>query len=337
VIRDDHERVLSTGHKGESRKDFPSGHMEKAETGAVGRALAFLGYGTQFGELDEGRLSDSPQPTQTAAAPRNGGTVGQVRAAGTVATALCSFCHSKAGEVHKGGCKAIIPDPAAQPATPPQAATPAPLPQPAPVQATAAQPAQAQTATTAATVPDEWDVAWKTLRTLPNFPKDKEHRTALLAVLCEVKPEQVGKETLPASAFVQAIARFQKRNEARATWDELVRNNYQNPGEETTMHLLGGVGIRGRAGSWEIKPAEWRGAAAALQGLIEKAQEEAAVRSSAQPVAAPAPPVAPATRPSLRLEQGGDPFVDPDEAAPALSLPAAMADPDDALFDEKDD
>lgn len=37
-------------------------HMEKAETGAIGRALALCGYGTQFEpELDEGlRLSDSP-------------------------------------------------------------------------------------------------------------------------------------------------------------------------------------------------------------------------------------------------------------------------------------
>lgn len=48
--------------KRETKKDFPD-HTEKAETSAVGRALAMLGYGTQFAlsDLDEGdRLADSP-------------------------------------------------------------------------------------------------------------------------------------------------------------------------------------------------------------------------------------------------------------------------------------
>lgn len=39
--------------------------IEKAETGAIGRALALVGFGTQFcaDELDEGpRLADSPAP-----------------------------------------------------------------------------------------------------------------------------------------------------------------------------------------------------------------------------------------------------------------------------------
>jgi len=48
--------------KRETKKDF-SDHTEKAETSAVGRALAMLGYGTQFAvsDLDEGdRLADSP-------------------------------------------------------------------------------------------------------------------------------------------------------------------------------------------------------------------------------------------------------------------------------------
>ena len=64
-IRDDTGRVLSTGHGSETRKDFGD-YIEKAETKAVGRALAMLGYGTQFApELDEGeRIVDSPiQPT----------------------------------------------------------------------------------------------------------------------------------------------------------------------------------------------------------------------------------------------------------------------------------
>lgn len=52
----------ATSTKRETKKDFPD-HTEKAETGAIGRALIELGYGTQFAlsDLDEGnRLADSP-------------------------------------------------------------------------------------------------------------------------------------------------------------------------------------------------------------------------------------------------------------------------------------
>lgn len=52
----------TTAVKRETKKDFPD-HTEKAETGAIGRALAALGFGTQFAlaDLDEGqRLADSP-------------------------------------------------------------------------------------------------------------------------------------------------------------------------------------------------------------------------------------------------------------------------------------
>lgn len=55
-------QVLSTAHKYEDRQGFGD-FIEKAETGAIGRALALIGFGTQFcaDELDEGsRLSDSP-------------------------------------------------------------------------------------------------------------------------------------------------------------------------------------------------------------------------------------------------------------------------------------
>lgn len=60
----------ATATKRETKKDFPD-HTEKAETGALGRCLALLGYGTQFAiaDLDEGsRLADSPVTnTRTAA------------------------------------------------------------------------------------------------------------------------------------------------------------------------------------------------------------------------------------------------------------------------------
>lgn len=55
---------LATSHKYEDRKGFFD-FREKAETGAIGRCLALLGYGTQFAadELDEGeRIVDSPTP-----------------------------------------------------------------------------------------------------------------------------------------------------------------------------------------------------------------------------------------------------------------------------------
>lgn len=60
-IKDETGRVISAGHGSETIKDFKD-YFEKAETKAVGRALAMLGYGTQFApELDEGeRIVDSP-------------------------------------------------------------------------------------------------------------------------------------------------------------------------------------------------------------------------------------------------------------------------------------
>ena len=52
---------IATGHGSETAKDFGD-YLEKAETKAIGRALAALGYGTQFApELEEGeRIVDSP-------------------------------------------------------------------------------------------------------------------------------------------------------------------------------------------------------------------------------------------------------------------------------------
>lgn len=53
--------IVATAHKREDLKHFLD-HLEKAETGAIGRALALCGYGTQFApDLDEGdRIVDSP-------------------------------------------------------------------------------------------------------------------------------------------------------------------------------------------------------------------------------------------------------------------------------------
>lgn len=56
--------MVATAHKRECVGAFADA-LEKAETGAVGRALAMLGVGTQFAsdDLDEGdRLADAPAP-----------------------------------------------------------------------------------------------------------------------------------------------------------------------------------------------------------------------------------------------------------------------------------
>ena len=62
TIYDEQGNILANAHKVETKSDFGD-YIEKAQTGALGRALSFIGYGTQFcgGDLDEGeRLADSP-------------------------------------------------------------------------------------------------------------------------------------------------------------------------------------------------------------------------------------------------------------------------------------
>lgn len=62
TIRDDKGNILATAHKTEDPQGFQD-HLEKAETGAIGRALAMCGYGTQFvgDDLAEGGPADSPR------------------------------------------------------------------------------------------------------------------------------------------------------------------------------------------------------------------------------------------------------------------------------------
>lgn len=63
---------VATGMKMEKAASFPD-WLEKAETGSIGRALAALGYGTQFApELDEEhRIVDSPVDRGTSSAASN--------------------------------------------------------------------------------------------------------------------------------------------------------------------------------------------------------------------------------------------------------------------------
>ena len=61
IIKDKDGRIIATARKRETEIGFPD-YIEKAETGAIGRALAMCGYGTlQAPEFDESdRLADSP-------------------------------------------------------------------------------------------------------------------------------------------------------------------------------------------------------------------------------------------------------------------------------------
>lgn len=64
TIKDHNGRVVATSHKFEDKRGFAD-FIEKSETGAIGRALALCGFGTQFcaDELDEGeRIVDAPVP-----------------------------------------------------------------------------------------------------------------------------------------------------------------------------------------------------------------------------------------------------------------------------------
>lgn len=60
-IRDENGFEIATAHGSETPRDFKD-YIEKAETKAIGRALCFAGFGTQFApELNEGdRIVDAP-------------------------------------------------------------------------------------------------------------------------------------------------------------------------------------------------------------------------------------------------------------------------------------
>ena len=62
TVKDEAGRIIATAHKSETPAGFPD-YIEKSETGAIARAMALIGFGTQFAqELEEGeRLADSPQ------------------------------------------------------------------------------------------------------------------------------------------------------------------------------------------------------------------------------------------------------------------------------------
>jgi hypothetical protein len=71
-ITDENGNTLANAHKSQTKAGFAN-YIEKAETGAVGRVLAYCGYGTQFcgDELEEGdEIADAPaEPRAPARGP----------------------------------------------------------------------------------------------------------------------------------------------------------------------------------------------------------------------------------------------------------------------------
>lgn len=75
VILTEKGAILATAYGSETQKGFPQGWIEKAETVAVGRALAAAGFGTAFALADfheqtpSDKLADAPVQAEYVAAP----------------------------------------------------------------------------------------------------------------------------------------------------------------------------------------------------------------------------------------------------------------------------
>lgn len=109
TILDGSGRALATAHSEESRGKLP--YLKKAETGAIARALAFCGYGTQFGEMgsedeDSEALADAPRPTTS----RRQASTTSARGAGSINTGpgTCAICRAPSGKPHGSGCAAAV-------------------------------------------------------------------------------------------------------------------------------------------------------------------------------------------------------------------------------------
>lgn len=94
-ITDPEGRVVGSGTKSEDVKGFPD-FAEKAETGAIGRALATAGFGTLYAtDFDEGsRLADAP-----VAAPRSRAPAKPTAPAKTGTCATCGKSDVPSGRV----------------------------------------------------------------------------------------------------------------------------------------------------------------------------------------------------------------------------------------------
>ncbi|MBA2678359.1 MAG: hypothetical protein H0U76_08205 [Ktedonobacteraceae bacterium] len=105
----------ATGTKSENAASFPD-FIEKAETGSIGRALAALGYGTQFApDLEEAhRIVDSPVERQLQAVNGNGHSNGNGAAATTRTSVVASNGNGSNGNGANGTNGAHPPESDAQ-------------------------------------------------------------------------------------------------------------------------------------------------------------------------------------------------------------------------------
>lgn len=115
TVRNAEGRIIATGTKTETRAAFPAGHVEKAETGSVARALSMAGFGTQFmPELDDenGHVADAPVPSSNggsatsrpAAAAPSLDVTRQAPASIWDGPGQCPRCHAPEGKRHGKEC-----------------------------------------------------------------------------------------------------------------------------------------------------------------------------------------------------------------------------------------
>lgn len=148
VIRNDEGRVMSSGMKQETQKDFAGSWLEKAETGAIARAVAALGFGAQY-SVGLQSSDDSHKGAQAASVDGRSDKVWP-------GPGQCVGCKAPAGKPHATSCRqgAVAVSPEHVPAGRIDAQTPAhPATAPTPTaQAPAAQQAAQgqETAPTAA-------------------------------------------------------------------------------------------------------------------------------------------------------------------------------------------
>ncbi len=109
---------IATGTKMEKAASFPD-YLEKSETGAIGRALAALGYGTQFApELnEEHRIVDSPVervvPAESGTGSNGNGYSSSTNGNGTTRRSVVSAVRpapaNGAGKTNGSGLHAVTP------------------------------------------------------------------------------------------------------------------------------------------------------------------------------------------------------------------------------------
>jgi len=102
--------VIATAHKTETQADFPAGWVEKAETGAVARALSMAGFGTHYSQdLDEnGHMANGngDWPANGSRKPRDNRPPPAPEQEFWSGPGQCPHCHAPVGKRHGKPCVA---------------------------------------------------------------------------------------------------------------------------------------------------------------------------------------------------------------------------------------